>query len=135
MRRRPNCPSQLPLRFGNWNNTSNAGLWYRNGNNPRSNSNNNISGRPALPPSETNFSPSSVGQGLQDGKGGKGDSKAGGGVITRRHAILRIMDKAGKISAEKLEATENSYRARLEKLGCIGLLHDLGLEDNMNEHH
>lgn len=113
MRRRPNCPSQLPLRFGNWNNTSNAGLWYRNGNNPRSNSNNNISGRPALPPSETNFSPSSVGQGLQDGKGGKGDSKAGGGVITRRHAILRIMDKIKNIYKD-IASFENLYRASLQ---------------------
>jgi hypothetical protein len=34
---------------GNWNNTSNAGLGYRNANNERTNSNNNIGFRPALP--------------------------------------------------------------------------------------
>jgi len=33
---------------GNWNNTSNAGLGYRNANNERSNANNNIGLRPAL---------------------------------------------------------------------------------------
>lgn len=32
---------------GNWNNTSNAGLGYRNGNNPRTNVNNNIGFRVA----------------------------------------------------------------------------------------
>jgi len=34
---------------GNWNNTSNAGLGYRNANNERSNTNNNIGFRSALP--------------------------------------------------------------------------------------
>jgi len=34
---------------GNWNNTSNAGLGYRNANNERTNANNNIGFRPALP--------------------------------------------------------------------------------------
>jgi hypothetical protein len=34
---------------GNWNNSSNAGLGYRNANNERTNSNNNIGFRPALP--------------------------------------------------------------------------------------
>ena len=36
-------------RGGNWNNTSNAGVFNLNFNNPRSNSNTNIGGRPALP--------------------------------------------------------------------------------------
>jgi len=35
------------FRGGNWNNTSNAGVFYLNGNNPRSNSNDNIGFRPA----------------------------------------------------------------------------------------
>ena len=30
---------------GNWNNGSNAGLWYWNGNNSASNANSNIGGR------------------------------------------------------------------------------------------
>jgi hypothetical protein len=34
---------------GNWNNTSNAGLGYRNANNERSNANNNLGFRSALP--------------------------------------------------------------------------------------
>jgi hypothetical protein len=34
---------------GNWNNASNAGLGYLNSNNERTNSNNNIGFRPALP--------------------------------------------------------------------------------------
>ena len=33
---------------GNYNNSSNAGVFYVNGNNPRSNSNTNIGGRSAL---------------------------------------------------------------------------------------
>jgi len=39
---------RLAYRGGNWNNTSNAGVFYSNGINPRSNSNNNIGFRPAL---------------------------------------------------------------------------------------
>ena len=35
-------------RGGNWNNTSNAGVFYANGNNPRSNYNTNIGFRPAF---------------------------------------------------------------------------------------
>jgi len=38
----------LPYRGGNWNNTSNAGVFYANLNNPRSNSNTNIGFRSAL---------------------------------------------------------------------------------------
>nr|DAO90655.1 MAG TPA: hypothetical protein [Caudoviricetes sp.] len=30
---------------GNWNNTTNAGLWYWNGNNSASNANSNVGGR------------------------------------------------------------------------------------------
>ena len=33
----------------------------------------------------------------------------------------------GKISKDKLDETENSYRARLKKLGCDGLLKRLNL--------
>jgi hypothetical protein len=40
----------LPFRGGNFNNTTNAGLPALNLNNPRSNSNNNIGFRAALPP-------------------------------------------------------------------------------------
>lgn len=36
-------------RGGNWNNGANAGVFYSNGNNPRSNSNANIGFRSALP--------------------------------------------------------------------------------------
>ena len=36
------------IRGGNWNNGENAGLFYLNGNNPRSNSNTNIGFRSAL---------------------------------------------------------------------------------------
>lgn len=39
----------MPIRGGNWNNTSNAGLFYLNLNNVRSNVNTNIGFRPALP--------------------------------------------------------------------------------------
>lgn len=39
------CLIMCPLRFGNWNNTTNAGVWYINLNNNRANSNNNVSGR------------------------------------------------------------------------------------------
>jgi hypothetical protein len=39
---------QLPYRGGNWNNTSNAGVFYLNLNNGRSNSNNNRGFRSAL---------------------------------------------------------------------------------------
>jgi hypothetical protein len=39
----------LPYRGGNWNNTTNAGLPALNLNNPRTNSNNNIGFRSALP--------------------------------------------------------------------------------------
>jgi hypothetical protein len=31
-----------PIVGGNWNNTTNAGVWYRNFNNNRTNSNNNV---------------------------------------------------------------------------------------------
>ena len=37
---------------GNWNNGSNAGVFYLNGNNARSNTNTNIGFRSALPPSQ-----------------------------------------------------------------------------------
>lgn len=40
--------ARLVYRGGNWNNTSNAGVFYANGNNPRSNYNTNIGFRPAL---------------------------------------------------------------------------------------
>lgn len=36
----------LPLRGGNWNNGSNAGLFALNLNNPRSNANTNVGFRP-----------------------------------------------------------------------------------------
>lgn len=36
-------------RGGNWNNGANAGVFYSNGNNPRSNANGNIGFRSALP--------------------------------------------------------------------------------------
>ncbi|MCL5266719.1 MAG: hypothetical protein M1469_01270 [Bacteroidetes bacterium] len=39
---------QIPIRGGNWDNGSNAGLFALNLNNPRSNVNNNIGFRPAL---------------------------------------------------------------------------------------
>ena len=39
---------RVPIRGGNWNNGSNAGLAALNLNNPRSNVNNNIGFRPAL---------------------------------------------------------------------------------------
>lgn len=39
----------MPICGGNWNNTSNAGVFYVNLNNPRSNSNTNIGFRSALP--------------------------------------------------------------------------------------
>jgi hypothetical protein len=39
----------VPLRGGNWNNASNAGMAALNLNNRRSNSNSNIGFRPALP--------------------------------------------------------------------------------------
>jgi hypothetical protein len=41
-----------PLRGGNWNNGTNAGVFYLNLNNPRSNSNGNIGFRSALPCSQ-----------------------------------------------------------------------------------
>ena len=40
---------RFPIRGGNWNNGANAGLFYTNLNNPRSNSNWNIGFRSALP--------------------------------------------------------------------------------------
>lgn len=40
---------RLPICGGNWNNTSNAGVFYVNLNNTRSNSNSNIGFRSALP--------------------------------------------------------------------------------------
>nr|DAP06909.1 MAG TPA: TREPONEMA DENTICOLA VARIABLE PROTEIN 1 FUNCTION, PERIODONTAL DISEASE [Caudoviricetes sp.] len=43
------CFSRLPIRGGNWNNGANAGVFYTNLNNPRSNSNNNVGFRSALP--------------------------------------------------------------------------------------
>jgi hypothetical protein len=39
---------RLPIRGGNWNNVSKAGVFYLNLNNERSNSNNNIGFRSAL---------------------------------------------------------------------------------------
>jgi len=39
---------RLPIRGGNWNNDSNAGVFALNLNNPRSNVNTNIGFRPAL---------------------------------------------------------------------------------------
>ena len=41
--------SRLPIAGGNWRNTSNAGVFYLNLNNTRSNSNSNIGFRSALP--------------------------------------------------------------------------------------
>lgn len=40
---------RIPNRGGNWNNSSNAGVFYLNLNNPRSNVNTNIGFRSALP--------------------------------------------------------------------------------------
>lgn len=39
----------MPICGGNWNNTGNAGVFYVNLNNPRSNANDNIGFRSALP--------------------------------------------------------------------------------------
>ncbi len=50
-RRRGGCAVKEPrlvYRGGNWNNGGNAGVFYANGNNPRSNYNTNIGFRPAL---------------------------------------------------------------------------------------
>jgi len=44
---------RFPIRGGNWNNGANAGLGALNLNNRRSNVNNNIGLRPALPLSQT----------------------------------------------------------------------------------
>lgn len=41
--------SRCAYRGGNWNNGANNGVFYLNFNNPRSNVNTNIGGRPALP--------------------------------------------------------------------------------------
>lgn len=41
---------RLAYRGGNWNNTSNAGVFYVNGNNSRSNANTSLGFRSALPP-------------------------------------------------------------------------------------
>ncbi len=41
--------SPSAIRGGNWNNGANTGVFNVNFNNPRSNSNWNIGGRPALP--------------------------------------------------------------------------------------
>jgi len=41
--------TKLPIRGGNWNNGSNAGVFNLNLNNPRSNVNTNIGFRSALP--------------------------------------------------------------------------------------
>lgn len=43
-----NVLSRLPIVGGNWNNAANAGVFYLNLNNPRSNSNHNIGFRSAL---------------------------------------------------------------------------------------
>lgn len=43
-----NARNRFPLRGGNWNNGSNAGLGALNLNNARSNANSNIGFRPAL---------------------------------------------------------------------------------------
>jgi hypothetical protein len=44
------CAScRCAYRGGNWNNGTNGGVFYLNFNNPRSNSNTNNGGRPALP--------------------------------------------------------------------------------------
>lgn len=42
----------MPICGGNWNNGANAGAFYVNLNNPRSNSNGNIGFRSALPQSQ-----------------------------------------------------------------------------------
>jgi hypothetical protein len=49
MGRKPIGLRFVPLRGGNWNNGANAGLFYLNLNNARSNSNSNIGFRPASP--------------------------------------------------------------------------------------
>jgi len=46
--RRAGLTERFPYRGGNWNNTSNAGVFSCNLNNPRSNTNTNIGFRPAL---------------------------------------------------------------------------------------
>lgn len=48
---------RLGRRGGNWNNTSNAGVFYLNGNNARSNSDNNIGFRSALTLNARNLLP------------------------------------------------------------------------------
>ena len=59
----------LAYRGGNWNNTSNAGVFYANGNNSRSNSNTNIGFRSALPPHVRSLAL----KWRQDGTGGQRD--------------------------------------------------------------
>lgn len=46
------CRWRCAIRGGNWNNGANAGVFNVNFNNPRSNVNWNIGGRPALPLAE-----------------------------------------------------------------------------------
>lgn len=45
MNNRVKLDNACPLVSGNWNETNNAGLWYINLNEYRTNSNNNVSGR------------------------------------------------------------------------------------------
>jgi hypothetical protein len=58
---------RVPIRGGNWSNGANAGLAYLNLNNVRSNVNNNIGLRPALP-----LKPEAVSQGKLSVLRGKG---------------------------------------------------------------
>ncbi len=82
-----------PLAGGNWNNSSNAGVWALNLNNARGNSNNNVGLRADSRP-----------QRLQPGQSGiKGDAFRRVVKATAKSACFRLSGRAGRVIPGRLE--------------------------------
>lgn len=75
-----------PIVGGNWNNTSNAGVWALNLNNARGNSNNNIGLRADSKPQRLQFGQSGI----------KGDAFRRAANATAKSACFRLSGRAAR---------------------------------------
>lgn len=102
----------LAYRGGNWNNTSNAGVFYANGNNPRSNVNTNIGFRSALPSNVRSLAL----MWHQDGTGGQRDLSP---CLSRQQRQKIKVPRRRPVGNESRHTRRNWRKAHLETLRNI----------------
>lgn len=123
-----NARNRLPLRGGNWNNGSNAGLGALNLNNARSNTNSNIGFRPALDNARSNHPTECCQRNYE--------KDAFASAIAEKH--IQPIDASGGCTFEKIFDFENllnaAYQCRKGKTkGNSTLIFFNNLEENIIE--